>query len=100
VKVAEAFHSHESARDLEEIAFHIAVTDSRPLTAKRIVEELIAKCDFYANSPLVGTAAEELFEGCRHGRHKRWVIFYRERPEGIDVVRIVDGARDYPSLFR
>jgi plasmid stabilization system protein ParE len=98
--MAEAFHSHESARDLEEIAFHIAVTDSRPLTAKRIVEELIAKCDFYANCPDIGTAADHLFEGCRIGRHKRWAIFYRMRSDGIEIVRIVDGARDYPSLFR
>lgn len=95
-----AFHSLQAEQDLLEIAYQIAVTDGRPLTAERIIDELVAKCKFYANSPLVGTAAEELLEGCRHGRHKRWIIFYRPRPEGTDVVRIVDGARDYPSLFR
>lgn len=95
-----AFRSLQAEQDLLDIAYQIAITDRRPLTAERIIDEIIAKCDFYAISPLVGTAAEELFEGCRHGRYKRWVIFYRERPGGIDVVRIVDGARDYPSLFR
>jgi toxin ParE1/3/4 len=96
----EAFHSFESEKDLQEIAYHIAVRDGRPLTAERILEELIAKCEFYAGCPEVGAAADHLFEGCRIGRHKRWAIFYRERDEGIDIVRIVDGARDYPSLFR
>jgi plasmid stabilization system protein ParE len=96
----EAFHSYETSKDLEEIAYHIAVRDGRPLTAERIIDELIGKCDFYAQCPEIRTAADHLFEGCRIGRHKRWAIFYRMHDEGIDVVRIVDAARDYPSLFR
>jgi toxin ParE1/3/4 len=98
--MAIAFQSLQAEQYLLEIADHIAITDGRPDTAEKIIEELVAKCDFYAKMPLLGTAAEELFDGCRYGRHKRWIIFYRPRPEGIDVIRIIDGARDYPHLFR
>ena len=32
-------------------------------------------------------------------RHKRWLIFYRTHPEGIEVLRVIDGSRDLPSLL-
>lgn len=98
--MAAALHSLQAEKDLEEIDYQIAVTDGRPFNAERIVDEILAKCDFYAGCPLIGTAADYFFEGCRIGRHKRWVIFYRIRKDGIEVVRIVDGARDFPNLFR
>jgi toxin ParE1/3/4 len=95
-----AYLSVQAEIDLLEIAYQIAITDHRPEVAEKNIDEISAKCQLLANSPLIGTMADELFEGCRLGRHKRWVIFSRIRDEGIDVVRIVDGARDYPSLFR
>jgi toxin ParE1/3/4 len=95
-----AFQSLQAEQDLLEIAYQIAVTDGRPHTAEIIIDELVAKCNFYAKIPQLGTAADHLFEGCRYGRHKRWIIFYRPRPEGIDVIRIIDGARDYEHFFR
>ncbi len=98
--MAIAFQSLQAEQDLLEIAYQIAVTDDRPDTATQIIDELVAKCNFYAKMPLLGTAANDLFEGCRYGRHKRWIIFYRSRQDGIDVIRIIDGARDYPHLFR
>lgn len=92
--------SEQAEDDLLEIAYQIAVTDGRPLTAERVIDELVAKCKFYADAPLVGIQADHLFNGCRFGRHKRWIIFYQMHDEGVVVVRIVDGARDYLSLFR
>ena len=28
-----------------------------------------------------------------------YLIFYRSTPEGLEIVRVVHGARDLPSLF-
>jgi toxin ParE1/3/4 len=29
----------------------------------------------------------------------KYLIFYRSTPEGLEIVRVVHGARDLPSLF-
>ena len=94
-----AVRSHEAEEDLFDIAYQIGVRDQRPQTASKVVDELIAKCETYAQTPLIGTPDDSLFKGCRIGRHKRWLIFYRLSEMGIEVVRILDGARDYPRLF-
>ena len=48
----------------------------------------------------MGTARPDLGEDLRVFSHKRYVIVYRALADGIEVLRVVDGARDYPSLFR
>ena len=63
-------------RDLEEIAFYIGVQDQRPATGARIVREIKAKCERYANAAEMGTAVPELGEDCRYFTHQRWVIIY------------------------
>lgn len=85
--------------DLCDIAYHIAVEDGRPITAEGNIDELIAKCDTFSQSPLLGTAAPELGEDYRIFPFKRWIVIYRPIDDGIEVMRIVDGSRDYPKLF-
>jgi plasmid stabilization system protein ParE len=86
--------------ELIEVAFYIASQDRRPATADNIVDEIREKCDRYAQQPLMGTAAPDQGEGVRMFPHKRWIIFYLPSDYGIDVLSIVDGARDYPNRFR
>jgi plasmid stabilization system protein ParE len=31
--------------------------------------------------------------------HKRWVIIFRPAPDGIEIMRVLDGSRDFPRLF-
>ena len=85
--------------DLAELAHYIANQDRRPATADRIVDEVVAKCDFQAIQPLSGVASPQLGEGYRRLVFKRWVIVYRPISDGIEVLRIFDSARDYPTLF-
>ncbi len=33
-------------------------------------------------------------------RHKRWLVFYRVDEVGLYVMRVVEAARDLPSLLR
>ncbi len=97
------FRTPAAEADLADIAYHIAVEDGRPLTADRNIDELIAKCETYAQNPLLGTAVPELgndYCDYRIFAFKRWIVFYRPIDDGIDVMRIVDGSRDYPTLFR
>lgn len=85
--------------DLVDIAYHVAVADGRPLTADRIIDEMLARCETYGHNPLLGSAAPELGEDYRIFPVKRWVVIYRPIDDGIEVMRIVDGSRDYPTLF-
>ena len=84
-------------RELEEIAFYIGVQDHRPATAAKIVRQIKAKCETYANAAEMGTAAPELGDNCHYFTHRRWVIIYMPTDFGIQVVGVVDAARDYPA---
>lgn len=89
----------EAESDLEEIAFYLAVKEHRPLVAKQIVRGIHEKCAEYAASPLAGQAEPRLSLNCRRFAFKRWVVLYKPRTNGIAVLRIVDGARDFDRLF-
>ena len=97
--MAQVFRTEAAENDLQEIAYYIAVKDRRPLTAERIVDEILSKCRRYADSPEIGTSADHLGVNYRFFAHKRWVVVYRPVSEGILVLRIVDGARDFSKLF-
>jgi len=95
-----ALRSEAAERDLGDIAYHIALKDGRPLTADRIIDELISQAEEIAQlsaNAVMGTAAPEIGDGVRLFFCKRWVILFRYQPHGIDVLRFVDGSRDYFS---
>ena len=95
-----ARRSEAAERDLQEIAFQIAVRDHRPLVAERIVDELTAQAERLAQlskTSILGTADPEIGEGVRLFPYKRWGLLFRYEPHGIDVLRIVDGSQDYLS---
>jgi len=89
----------EAEQDLRDLAYYIADKSGHPQTARNVVEDITRSCDRYARQPLMGQTFPEAGEGCRQFTHQRWVIVYRPVEEGIEVLRIVDGARDYPRLF-
>ncbi|REK11919.1 MAG: type II toxin-antitoxin system RelE/ParE family toxin [Planctomycetota bacterium] len=86
--------------DLTDIAYYIAIEAGRPLSADANIDELLAKCAVYAREPLLGSAAPELGTEYRIFGFKRWIVIYRPIDDGIEVMRIVDGSRDYPTLLQ
>ena len=85
--------------DLRSIGMYIGRKERRPAVGAKVMREIREKCDHYARHPLTGTSRTEFGEGCRLGVHSRWVILYRPTGDGIEVLRIFDGAEDYESLF-
>jgi plasmid stabilization system protein ParE len=86
--------------DLRNIGYQIGVESGRPLTAEKIIDELIDCCDHLAELSSVsrlGTAVPELGQGVRLFSHNRWVIIFRYVDEGVLVLRIADGSQDYLS---
>jgi plasmid stabilization system protein ParE len=91
--------SPHGRRDIDEIYDYIARRDQRPLTADNVVRKLQEACQFYADSIasgfMIGTARSDLGEAYRIFTHKRWVILFRPIHDGIEVLRVVDGSRDF-----
>jgi toxin ParE1/3/4 len=89
--------------EVEAIYEWIAHRDSRRQTAKRITAEIRQECDEYADAiaagSVIGTARPDLGEGYRLFTHQRWVVVFRPIERGIEVMRVVDGSRDFPRLF-
>jgi toxin ParE1/3/4 len=44
--------------------------------------------------PQLGRPRPEIAEGARSLVIERWIIFYRIVEDGVQIVRVVDGARD------
>jgi toxin ParE1/3/4 len=96
----EAIWSPEALRDAEEIAFYIGVQDGRPMTAENIIRGLHELCNLIATQPAMGEARPEFGAACRvFPFKKRWIILYRPTDKSIQVLRVVDGTRDFDQLF-
>ncbi len=88
----------EAERDLESIADHIA-RDS-PERAVDFVQALRAKClqlaDFPQRFPLVPRYEDR---GVRRRVHGNYLIFYRAEADGVEVIHVLHGARDYATIL-
>ena len=89
----------DAKRDIDEIAYYIAIKDGRPQVARKNIEAIIAKAAAFADMPEAGQTHQALPKGSRYRRHKRWAIVYEQRDFGIVVTRVVDCSRDFPRLF-
>ncbi len=84
--------------DLIEIGDFIAA-DS-PQRAASFVAEIEARMREAAERPLSFPARDELHEGLRAARHGRYLIFFLEQGDEVQVVRVLHGARDLPRVFQ
>ena len=83
--------------DLVEIALHIA--KENPAAADRWLDGFDEKCKALAHMPELGRKRPDLAPGLRGLPMGSYVIFYRLIPDGIQVVRVLHGARDIPTLL-
>jgi toxin ParE1/3/4 len=96
--MAKATWSSFAERDLEAIVEYITL-DGRPQVADQIAREIRDQCQFHAAHPTLGERESRLGGTYRRFVHKRWVVIYRIEAEGIGVIRVVDGARDFDRLI-
>lgn len=94
----------QAETDLAAIYEYIASRGHRLSVAKDVVRKLRDHCDDYSSlvaaGNVLGTARDDLAESVRVFTHQRWVVVFRQNDSGIEVLRIFDGSRDYPHLFR
>lgn len=87
----------EAETDLIEIWVYIA--EENPAAADALLESIDDKCATLATSPLMGRTRDELLPGIRSFPVGHCVIFYQPIADGIEVVRVLHGARDLPSVL-
>jgi toxin ParE1/3/4 len=82
--------------DIFEVWDYIA--DDSIDAADRWVDQLDEKFQLIVTQPMMGRARDELEPGLRSFPFGRYVIFYMPKGNGIDVVRVLHGARDIDAV--
>jgi toxin ParE1/3/4 len=83
--------------DLTEIWEFIAEdSESR---ADAFIDRLDQSLGALAANPLIGRARDELSPNLRSFPFGRYVIFYLPLPDGIEIIRVLHGARDLGVIF-
>ena len=83
--------------DLIDIGDFIAL-DNRSRAAS-FVAEIEAKIVEVGERPGSFQKRDELHKGLRHARHGRYLIFFIEVGEEVQIVRVIQGSRDLTRLF-
>ena len=96
--MARILRTRESRCDYDEIWSYIAVRDLA--AADRLVIHFDATLNIISTSPGVGRKVEELAPNLRSFPVGNYLIFYRPMADGIELIRILHGARDItPEYF-
>jgi plasmid stabilization system protein ParE len=95
-----AKRTQAAEHDLQEILFYIAIEEERPITAEKVLRDIIERCNQLAERAAVameGTSASRIGRGVRLVPFKRWVILFRYDGDDVTILRIADGSEDYLS---
>jgi toxin ParE1/3/4 len=87
----------QAEEDLIDIWLYIA--PDNPGAADRLLDEIEEKFSLLADQPQLGPARPDIAEECRYFPVGNYLILYRIIPDGIEVVRVVQGSRRLENLF-
>ena len=90
----------EVPNDLDEIWVYIGIEKKNPTAAIRIIEMLHDRFALLSAHPLLGELREDLGAGVRAFVAERYLILYRARDYGVDIIQVVHSARDLNVVLR
>ena len=73
-------------------------TPDNPQAADRLLLDIDEQCCLLADNSRMGVARPEIAPSARSWSLGRYLILYRIIPDGIEVVRVIHGARDLEHL--
>lgn len=94
---ARVLRTRRARQDLIDIWRHIG--RDNPAAADRQLERIDAHCARLAEQPRMGPERADIRPGLRYLVVAPYVILYRTVSAGVEIVRVVHGARDLPNLF-
>ncbi len=68
-------------------------------SAKQIIKEFGQKFDLLSENSKLGRSHDEFILHLRSFLHKKYIIFYFSIENGIEVFRVLHGARNIEDLF-
>jgi len=83
--------------DLADIWDYIA--EDNESRADAFIDAIDQKFHALAEQPAMGRARDELAEGIRSFPIRHYIIFYQPVPWGVEIVRVLHGARDIDAIF-
>ena len=88
----------EAQKDLNEVLGYIAQDNPKAAaeTLFRIEDDFL----LLASNPKMGVLRSDLFKNLRAFPVGNYIIFYREIPAGIEVARVLHGARDVSTILQ
>jgi toxin ParE1/3/4 len=91
--MSRVFYRARAAADLREIRVYIAADN--PAAADRLLDKLEKACATLAAFPASGQARPDLGKDLRYRPVENYVILYCIAEDGVDIVRIMHGARNF-----
>lgn len=87
----------EAKNDLLEILTRIGRSD--PKAAVRLSKAIDDKLDLLKRFPYMGESCEDYAPRLRQFPVGNFIIFYRPLDQGIELIRVIHGARNIPRQF-
>lgn len=87
----------QSRRDYTDIWDYIAADNQS--AADRLIESFDEALELLVEAPGIGRRCEELAPSLRSFPVGNYLIFYRPLTDGIELIRVLHGARNIPRLF-
>ena len=89
--------SPSAIRDLEDIIDYLS--EQSIDVGERFLAEFDQKCRNLVQFPNIGRSYDDLLLGMRGILLTSYIIFYRPINGGIEIVRVISGYRDLPTIF-
>ena len=90
--------SQKARQDLFDIAYRISADD--PHAALRFLDRVEEVLHLLADHPQLGQVRPELAPDLRSFSVGRYVLYYRPTSAGLELARVIHGARDLDAFTR
>ncbi|MDX8128445.1 type II toxin-antitoxin system RelE/ParE family toxin [Methylomonas sp. OY6] len=87
----------QSEEDLIEIWLYIA--QDNPPAADRVLDDLEQRFIMLADNPQMGRYRPDIAPELRYFISGKYLILYRTLTDGVQIVRVIHGARDLPNVI-
>ncbi len=95
--ILQVYFTRAAREDLIAIWAHIA--EDNPQAADRVLARLEEAASRLADTPQIGPARDDIRPGLRYLVSGSYLLLYRIRVGGIEIVRAVHGRRDLKGLL-
>jgi toxin ParE1/3/4 len=94
--VARLRYTYQAQADLIDLWLQIAADSEE--TADRCLERIESRCEDLMTFPALGPERPDIAPGARMLVIDRWLALYRIDRGDVQIVRVVDGARDLTRI--